>query len=314
MHRDLKPDNVFLTSDDLIKILDFGLARFAKVEPEADTSDEALTAARATTPGTVLGTMGYMSPEQARGREADHRSDIFSVGAILYEMLRGQRAFHGESSADTLSAILNQDPPSLVEGNLDVPLALERIVKRCLEKDAARRFQSAKDLAFTLETISDLKRASDQRRRTPAADATPSIAVLPFADMSPQKDQDYFCEGMAEEIINALAKIEGLRVAARTSTFQFKGKAEDIRTIGEALNVKTVLEGSVRTAGSRLRVTAQLIGVSDGYDIWSDRYDGTMEDVFAIQDEIASKIVGALKVKLVGAAEGPRVKRHTRQP
>jgi TolB-like protein/Tfp pilus assembly protein PilF len=253
-----------------------------------------------------------MAPEQARGQEADHRSDIFSFGATLYEMLSGGRAFPGESAADVLTAILREQPPDLSSSGVSVPPVLERIVGRCLEKSPAERFQSARDLAFALEAISDVGRDSSSSRafyETVGSDPqeeSPSIAVLPFADMSPAKDHDYFCEGMAEEIINALTKIEGLQVASRSSAFRFKGLAQDIRSVGETLNVKTVLEGSVRTAGKRLRVTTQLVNVKDGYHLWSERYDRQMEDVFDIQDEISQSIVDALRVKLVGAKETAR--------
>jgi serine/threonine-protein kinase len=249
-----------------------------------------------------------MSPEQVRGKEVDHRTDIFALGTILYEMLSGRRAFRRDSAVETMNAILKEEPPdiSLAEGS--IPPALALIVRRCLEKTPEERFQSARDLGFALESIS-----AERREAAPVAvkPEIPSIAVLPFADMSSQKDQDYFCEGMAEEIINALAKVEGLRVAARTSSFQFKGKALDINKAGEVLKVRTVLEGSVRTSGNRLRVTAQLINVDDGYHLWSERYDRQMDDVFDIQDEITSEIVQALKGTLLPAEAAPQFSHGT---
>jgi serine/threonine-protein kinase len=276
------------------------------------TGDEAPTQTRQTEPGTILGTAGYMSPEQVRGREVDHRTDIFSLGAILYEMLSGRGPFMGDTAADTMSAILNEDPQSLFETEAGFLPVLDALVRRCLEKNPEERFQSARDLGFALQSVSAETKDSDAGRTAPvSADKdTPSIAVLPFANMSPDPEQEYFCEGMAEEIINALTKIDGLRVAARMSTFQFKGRLQDARQVGEALNVKMLLEGSVRSAGDRLRVTAQLINVEDGYHLWSERYDRQMEDVFAIQDEIASKIVEVLELKL-GRHTRPKVKRLT---
>ena len=204
-----------------------------------------------------------------------------------------------------MSAILKEDPPE----HADIPPAPKRIIHRCLEKDPEERFQSARDLRFALETISDV---SSIAVADTAKDEAPtrSIAVLPFKDMSPQKDQDYFCDGMAEEISNALTQVPGLRVAAASSASQFGGKAHDVRQVGEALGVNHLLEGSVRTAGKKLRVTAQLVNVADGYHVWSERFDREMEDVFAIQDEIASNIVGALRLQF-GVSPPEPAKRHS---
>jgi serine/threonine-protein kinase len=313
VHRDLKPENLFVTRDGLVKILDFGLA---KQDPSLvdDTPDAEAQTIGHSRDGIILGTQGYMSPEQVRGRPADERSDVFSLGVVIYEMLAGARPFAGDSAADVMGAILRDDPPDLTNLNPQVPPSLRRIVHRCLEKQRHERFQTARDLTFALETISEI---SDQVQApgsfgvTPTArDTRSSIAVLPFVNMSPDPEQDYFCEGMAEEIINALAGIEGLRVAARSSAFQFRGSAKDIRAVGDALNVDTVLEGSVRTAGKRMRVTAQMVNVRDGYQLWSDRYDREVADVFAVQDEIAAHIVEALRGTL-GAGAGSETKRPT---
>jgi len=281
-HRDLKPANILVTVSG-VKLLDFGLAKTAVASvPGGATETMALTEA-----GAVMGTPAYMSPEQAKGEEVDARSDIFSFGVVLYEMLSGRRAFARNSSVETMSAILHDEPAAL-----DAPSHVSEIVRRCLRKSSNDRFQ----------TVGDVRKALDQVNAKPAEQ--PSIAVLPFANMSGDKENEYFSDGLAEEIINALAHIPGLKVIARTSAFAFKGQHTDVRRIAEALGVANILEGSVRRAGNRIRVTAQLITAADGSHLWSERYDREMADVFAIQDEISLAIASALQVKLAGGPCG----------
>ncbi|MCG6927582.1 MAG: protein kinase [Acidobacteria bacterium] len=289
-HRDLKPANIMFDREGRPKVLDFGLAKLHEDSSPGDDEPTAVPPSDLTQAGAVLGTLPYMSPEQVQGRPADHRSDVFSLGAILYELATGERPFRGETSADLISSILRDRPRELTELRADIPDHLGRIVRRCLDKDPARRYQTGRDLQIELEDLGAQGKSGAKRGA--------SVAVLPFADMSAEKDQDYFCEGIAEELINGLGRIENLRVASRTSSFQFKGTALDVREIGRRLDVSTVLEGSVRKAGDRLRITAQLANVDDGYRLWSDRYDREMKDVFAIQDEIAESIVAALEVTL----------------
>lgn len=280
LHRDLKPANILVTRSGTAKLLDFGLAKLLDGETDATQTAD----------GMIVGTATYMSPEQAQGQPADVRSDIFSFGAVVYELIAGRRAFTGNTSVQILAAVLHEDPSPLESGT-----DLDRIVMRCLRKRPADRFNSMSEVREALQQLLDRP-----------AQSQPSIAVLPFANLSADRENEYFSDGLAEEIINALTRIPGLKVTARTSAFAFRGKDQDVRRIGEALDVRTVLEGSVRRSGNRIRVTAQLINAADGYHLWSERYDGELADVFAVQDEIATAIAAALKVKLSGGAARAR--------
>jgi serine/threonine protein kinase len=283
LHRDLKPANILVTTDGRVKVLDFGLAKVMTSEHDATHTIE----------GVVAGTTAYMSPEQAEGRPLDARSDVFSFGSVLYEILSGTRAFGGETAAQVVSAVLRDDPPPLTA----YP-ELDRIVRRCLAKHVNGRFPTMHDVKVALEDLSGA-----------FVEAKPSIAVLPFENMSGDKENEYFSDGLAEEIINLLARIRGLRVIARTSAFAFKGKHEDVRRIAHALGVTNVLEGSVRKSSNRIRVTAQLINAADGSQVWSERYDCELADVFAVQDEIAAAITAAFQVTL--SSSSTPVRRHT---
>jgi non-specific serine/threonine protein kinase len=312
VHRDVKPENIFLTAAGGVKVLDFGLARLAHSGEASQISGSDLPTLE-TQPGVVLGTVAYMSPEQVRGQPADARSDVFALGGVLYEMVMSRRPFTGQSPAATMAAILYEVPPVLSQSGRDRPAELDRIVERCLEKEPDRRYPSAREVAMALRAIggSALTDSADSRPQTetveferpapaaPAAPAAPpSIAVLPFRNLSADPENEYFSDGLAEELINVLTKVQGLRVAARTSAFAFKGRNEDVRKIAEQLGVRTVLEGSVRKAGNRLRISAQLVNAADGYQLWSETYNRELADVFDIQDEIARRIAEALQVLL----------------
>jgi eukaryotic-like serine/threonine-protein kinase len=334
IHRDIKPENILLSGDHAL-VADFGIAR--ALPPE---SDERLTES-----GISLGTPQYMSPEQALAqRDVDPRTDIYSLGCVLYEMLTGEPPYTGPTAQAVLAKRLIEPVPHLRTGR-EVPLALERAVTTALARAPADRFSTAAEFAGALQ----LDRLGDSvgsthtlavprpRRpiarsiavglmlvllalggyatlrwlRPPGAAPLASAAVLPFVDLSPQKDQEYFSDGLTEELITTLSQVPGLRVAARTSSFQFKGQSPDVHEIGRKLDVGAVLEGSVRKSGNRLRVSTQLISVKDGYQLWSDSYDRDLADVFAVQEDVARSIVAALRVRLAPAHDSALAVRPT---
>lgn len=304
VHRDIKPANVMLTSSGEIKVLDFGVAKLQPVCIGAGDPDEETLAM--TNPGAVLGTPLYMSPEQVLGREVDQRSDLFSLGVLLYQAATGRLPFRGRSQLELLDQIVRAEPPAPSELRAEIPPALEGIILRCIAKSPEQRFQSAAGLLAELERAA----AAD----SPAATPKPSLLVLPFKDISPAGDNEYFSDGLTEEIIASLSMIQSLALVSRSSAMRLKGSDGGRRGIGEEMNVRYVLEGSVRKSGDALRITAQLIDTASDVHLWANTYKGSLEDVFEIQEMVATRIAEALKVELSLGEKVVLTRRETSVP
>jgi serine/threonine protein kinase/Tfp pilus assembly protein PilF len=312
VHRDLKPANIMITSRGDVKILDFGIAKLAGDRVASETTLASLTAE-----GSTIGTVAYMAPEQVRGEMVDSRADLFALGVVLYEMTTGRRPFGGATTGVILDGILNRDPAPPQATNPAVPPVLAGIIAKLLEKDRVLRYQKAADVRADLKraqrdasgtaeasarTESAVRREASGPLRTAGRAVPASVAVLPFRNMSNDAENAFFSDGIAEDLIDALARVEGLRVASRASTFRFRDSPDALKETAMALGVAAVVEGSVRRAGTKLRVSARLVDAASGFQLWSDKYDREMADVFEIQDEIVGALVAALAPALLADA------------
>ena len=289
VHRDIKCENIMVNSKNQIKVMDFGLAKLKGSMKLTKTS-------------STVGTLAYMAPEQIQGLEADRRTDLWGFGVVLYEMLTGELPFRGEHEAAVMYEILNLDPKPIQTLRSDVPEHLQVLISQLLQKDPTKRISSA------AEIIEQLKKPSNL---APSASGGKSIAVLYFENMSSEKDSEYFCAGMTEDIITDLSKIRELKVVSRTDVLPFRNKEVNTRHVGETLRVNYILEGSVRKSGSKMRITAQLIAVETGFHVWADRFDRLVEDIFDIQTEVSQKIAAALKISLTESEKQSLAKKPT---
>ena len=322
IHCDIKSSNLIVNDRGHVKLFDFGISRVVEDDVEKDSDDRTMKIGRQTEAGVVFGTAAYMSPEQAMGRVLDHRSDIFSLGVVIYELLTGRLPFEGQNSIEIIDKIVHEEPVPLARLNYDVPPMLEQIVRKALEKDRERRYQSARELLIDLRNFQrdvdsgahqtgSLDRRTAVIRKARVTKSINSLAILPLANAGDDPDTEYLSDGITESIINNLAQLPRLRVMARSTVFRYKGRDVDPREVGQELGVRAVMTGRVFLRGDRLVIKAELVDTGDGAHLWGEQYNRTLEDIFTIEEEISREISDKLRLRLSGEQKRRLTKRHT---